>query len=43
MVAADPDALFALLHPLPKGSGEVILWDGLGDSLPARLEALLGH
>jgi len=43
IVSANPHALFAALHPRPKGVGELIFGDGADDPLPARLEALGGQ
>jgi hypothetical protein len=42
IVAANPDAHFALLHPLYKGSSEIILGDGPDDPLLAALDSVLG-
>ncbi len=41
--AADPDATFSVLHPLPKGSNELILGNSPDRPFPARLEAVLGQ
>jgi hypothetical protein len=37
--AANPDAHFPVHHPLPEGSGKLLLDDVPDDPIPARLEA----
>jgi hypothetical protein len=43
IVAANKDTLFAVLHPSPKGGGELVLSDLADDPIPGLLEGPLGQ